>query len=109
MTYIKINDTLYPAEISGRARDSEWAERSTKTIKLTMTISEALNLFVNDIQWFIVDEYMEGEKSIQVEYDNSEYCLAGDIIDHRNGKISVKMGKITDKELLEIMTGGNQE
>ena len=35
------------------------------------------------------------------EYNNSDYCIAGDIIDHRDGTLSVKMGKPTDVEVLE--------
>lgn len=32
------------------------------------------------------------------EYDNSEYSLAGDITDHRDGTVSIKMGKPTEAE-----------
>ena len=108
MTYVKINETLYPASISGKMSDLNWGGRSSKTIRLTMTHANAVQLFVNDLQWSIVEEYTdENEHITSVEYDNSEYCMAGDIIDHRDGTLSVKMGRITDKELLEIMTGGN--
>lgn len=45
---------------------------------------------------------------IPEEYDNCEYSLAGDIIDHRNGFVTVKMGKLTDLEAaLELLLGGN--
>ena len=39
----------------------------------------------------------------QETYDNSEYNIAGDIIDHRNGKVTVKMGKPTAEEQLVEM------
>ena len=108
MTYIKINDVLYPASISGRMNDHDWGGRSSKTIHLTMSTADATSLFVDDVQWSIVDEYIDDqEQTQQIEYDNSEYCIAGDITDHRDGTVSVKMGKATDKELLEIMIGGN--
>ncbi len=32
-------------------------------------------------------------------YDKSEYCLAGDLVDHRDGRITVYMGKKTEEEL----------
>ena len=40
------------------------------------------------------------------EYDNSDYCVAGDIVDHRDGTISVKMGKPTAEELLSMIMEG---
>lgn len=108
MTYVKINEILYPASISGKISDLNWGGRSSKTIRLTTTYANAVQLFVDDVHWSIVEEYIDDqEQTTTVEYDNSEYCVAGDITDHRDGTISVKMGKITDKELLEIMTGGN--
>lgn len=106
MTYIKINDTLYPAAITGRLSDPNWGGRSSKTIRLEMAASTAVELFVNDVHWSIVEDYIDDqEQTQQIEYDNSEYCIAGDITDHRNGAVSVKMGKATDAELLAIIMG----
>ena len=39
-------------------------------------------------------------------YDNSAYSVAGPITDHRDGTVTVKMGKPTAAELLAILTGG---
>lgn len=108
MIYVKINNTLFPASISGRINDHDWGGRSSKTIRLTMSAANAASLFVNDVQWSIVEEIPEAIEEPLREYDNSEYCVAGDITDHRDGTVSVKMGKATDRELIEIMTGGNQ-
>ena len=73
-----------------------------------MAPTTATELFVNDVQRSIVDEIqIEEGDPIQNEYDNSDYFLAGNITDHRDGKISVKMGKLTDKEALDIIIGGN--
>ena len=108
MIYVKINNTLFPASISGRMNDHDWGGRSSKTIRLTMSAANAASLFINDVQWSIVEEIPEAIEEPLREYDNSEYCVAGDITDHRDGTVSVKMGKATDRELIEIMTGGNQ-
>ena len=125
--YVKINKTQYPATITGRIHDSEWDDRSSKAITLEMTYEDAKRIFIDDIKWSIEQEVerMEDKHETVVideetgetedvvtqvpvikleEYDNSEYSIAGDIIDHRNGKITVKMGKPTDKELLEMLT-----
>lgn len=106
MTYVKIGGNTYPAGISGRISDYDWGGRASKTIRLQMTAAAAAETFVDDAPWSIVDEYEEEGQIVQHEYDNSEYCVAGDITDHRDGYVSVKMGKVTEGELLAIMTGG---
>lgn len=121
-TYIKINgeDILYPAVITGRMADKEWDNRETKAITLEMDYATANKLFIDGVSWFIVIENPievkniddEGNTTTETvveteELDNSEYNLAGDITDHRDGTITVKMGKLTDLEqAYEIMLGG---
>lgn len=122
--FIKINETLYPAVIKGKLSDSEWDNRESKSITLEMACAEANELFVDGLAWSIVEQCRkpvcaengecvyddEGNHLIEtqeIEYDNSEYNLAGDIIDHRDGTITVKMGKLTAlEEAYEIMLGG---
>lgn len=111
MTSIKINSQLYPAKIYGTMQDTNWNNRESKSIKLNMTYDEAINLFTDNIQWSIVYQapsYTDPETQEEVtpepeEYDNSEYCLVGDITDHRNGYITVKMGKLTAEDMLNIL------
>ena len=117
MTYIKINETLYPATISGRVQDNDWDKRESKAITLEMDYATAAETFVDGLAWSIVqreeiptfDENGEqtGTETRDTEFDNSDYNLAGDITDHRDGTITVKMGKLTDlEEAYEIMLGG---
>lgn len=107
--YIKVNSTEYPAEVTYSGTDYEWGGRDTKTITLTMTHAEAAALLPDNTPWSIVqretvdvlDEQGQptGEtKEVVNEYDNSEYSLAGDITDHRDGTVSIKMGKPTEVE-----------
>ena len=109
MTYIKLNNTEYPAEISGDRADRSWDNRDTKTIRLTMTHDQVAALLPDNTPWSIVQRDMvdvldeqgqpTGEtKEVVNEYDNSEYILAGDITDHRDGTVSIKMGKPTETE-----------
>lgn len=108
-TYIKVNNTEYSAAINGVYNDRTWDGRDTKTITLTMTHAEVAALLPDNTPWSIVqretvdvlDEQGQptGEtKEVVNEYDNSEYSLAGDITDHRDGTVSIKMGKPTEAE-----------
>lgn len=108
-TYIKVNNTEYPAEINGNPKDRSWGERDTKTITLTMSHDAVAALLPDNTPWSIVQRDMvdvldeqgqpTGEtKEVVNEYDNSEYSLAGDITDHRDGTVSIKMGKPTETE-----------
>lgn len=111
MTYIKINETLYPATISGRVADTEWDKRESKSITLEMDYETAAALFVDGLAWSIVqpqevpvfDENgnQTGTEMQDTEFDNSDYFVAGAITDNRNGKVTVKMGKKTDSEMLD--------
>ena len=109
--YVKVNNTEYPATVDGVNNDRTWDGRDTKTITLTMTHDEAATLLPSGTPWSIVQRDMvdvldeQGEptgetKEVVNEYDNSAYSLAGDITDHRNGTVSIKMGKPTEAETL---------
>lgn len=108
-TYIKVNDTEYPAEINGNLKDRSWGERDTKTITLTMTTTEVAALLPDNTPWAIVqretvnkldnDGNPTGEtEEVVNEWNNSEYSLSGAITDHRDGTVSIKMGKPTETE-----------
>lgn len=108
-TYIKVNNTEYPAEINGNPKDRTWGDRDTKTITLTMTAAEVAALLPDNTPWSIVqretvdkldnDGQPTGQtKEVVNEWDNSEYSLSGAITDHRDGTVSIKMGKPTETE-----------
>lgn len=107
--YIKVNKTEYPAAVDGVNNDRTWNGRDTKTITLTMPYAQAAALLPDNTPWSIVhcetvdvlDEQGKptGEtKEVVHEYDNSEYSLSGDLTDHRDGTVSIKMGKPTETE-----------
>lgn len=107
--YVKVNNTEYPAAVGGVYNDRSWGERDTKTITLTMTHADAAALLPDNTPWSIVQRETvdvldeQGQptgktKEAVNEYDNSEYSLAGDITDHRDGTVSIKMGKPTETE-----------
>lgn len=111
MTQIKISGQTYDAEISGTSRDTAWGSRESKSITLAMDYETAMATFVEDVPWSILyqgPDYYDPETQQMVtppvkEYDNSDYCMAGDVTDHRDGTITVKMGKPTAEELYNIL------
>jgi len=111
MTYIKVNNTLYPATINGKTVDYEWDKRETKSITLNMSYDEVLALLPDNTPWSIVQKdtvpvydadtgEQTGTMVEENEYDNSEYSLSGVITDNRNGTVTIKMGKPSEIELV---------
>ena len=114
-TYVEVNGMKYPASITGMLRDPEWNNRESKSIKMEISYQEALEIFTEDISWNIIQETEcrevdfneNGEQIIKTVintefYDNSDFCMAGSVTDHRNGMVTIKMGKPTAEELLSI-------
>ena len=119
-TYIKVNNTEYPATVNGDRADRSWDGRDTKTVTLTMTHAEVAALLPDNTPWSIVqrdtvpkydsDGQPMGEtEEVVNEYDNSEYSLSGAITDHRDGTVSIKMGKPTEAETLRAQLAEIEE
>ena len=117
MTYIKVNNTLYPATIAGRIGDYEWGRRDTKSITLTMAYADVLALLPNNTPWSIVQKDTvqkigeDGQpmvddsgnpvtEEVTSEFNNSEYSMSGVIRDNRDGTVTIKMGKPTEIEIV---------
>lgn len=111
MTYVKINGTTYPAVINGKQIDREWNDRESKTITLEMAYADAIALFVDGLAWSILMDVEQEQEdgsivTVQEEYDNRDYSMAGSITDNRDGTLAVKMGKPTKIEMLESRITG---
>lgn len=111
MTFVKINGVQYPATVFGRVNDEKWDGRASMAITLEMTHEEAMETFCDGAEWSIlqtVTTYDEnGAVETVKEFDKSEYNIAGDVTDHRDGTVTAKMGKLTPlEEAYEIMLGG---
>ena len=121
MTYVSVNNQLYPATVTGLLHDESWDNRSSKAVTLSMNYAEAIQLFQDGTKWSIITEtpvvqsienesgeLVDQEVMEKEEFDNSDYTLAGDVIDHRDGTVTVKMGKLTElEEAYELLFGGN--
>ena len=124
MIYVKVNGTLYPANIGGKMADQDWDNRESKEITMTSGFASMDALFPDGTAWSIVSEDKvpvvdeEGNPVLdadgnqtyttqQTEFDNSGFNIRGDLIVHTDGACTVKMGKPTDLEdAYEIMYGG---
>ena len=108
-TYVKIKDTKHEAQIEGQLKNPAWDDRSTKAITLEMSYDQAMETFEDGQAWSIVMEQVRpildadgnptGEvETVTKEYGNDEYSMSGDITDHRDGTVTVVMGKPTELE-----------
>ena len=111
MIKVRINNQEHEATVSGVSTDGKWGNRASKSITLTMDYATAVATFVDDVPWSILyqpSDYYDPETQQMVtppveEYDNSDYCILGDITVHRDGTVTVKMGKPTGEELYDIL------
>lgn len=111
MIKIKIAGKEYEATVLGVASDYSFGRRKSKAITLEMDYATAAATFADDITWSILyqgPDYFDTETKQMVtpemeEYDNSDYSILGDITVHRDGTVTVKMGKPTGEELYNIL------
>lgn len=107
--FIKVNGQEYPATCIYNYKDRNWDMRETQTVHLTMPYAQAAALLPSGTPWSNVfretkdkldnDGNPTGEtEEVVNEWDNSEYSLSGTITDHRDGTVSIKMGKPTETE-----------
>ena len=110
--FIKVAGQEYPATCVYNYKDRNWDMRETQTVHLTMPYAQAAALLPSGTPWSNVfretkdkldnDGNPTGQtEEVVTEEDMSAYSLAGDITDHRDGTVSIKMGKPTESELSE--------
>lgn len=103
-TILKANNTETPCEAAEHYRDSAWG-RPTCTVTIKASAAEIAALLPSNAPWSLIErEDVLDElgaptgQTIDHERDMSAYSIAGDITDHRDGTVSIKMGKPTETE-----------
>lgn len=107
--YLKVNGQEYPAKFISKYQDLNWDKRETQTVHLTMPYEQAAALLPDNTPWSNVfretkdvldaDRNPTGQtEEVVTEEDMSDYSLSGAITDHRDGTVSIKMGKPTETE-----------
>ena len=118
--FIKVAGQEYPATLIYIYKDRNWDMRESVAVHLTMTAAEAAALLTTGTPWFNVtretvdkldnDGNPTGQtEEVVTEYDNSEYSIAGEIVDYRDGTVSIKMGKPTEAETLRAQLAEIEE
>lgn len=108
--FIKVNEQEYPATCIYIYKDRNWDMRESVAVHLTMPYAQAAALLPDNTPWSNVfretvdkldnDGNPTGEtEGVVTEEDMSAYSLAGEIVDHRDGTVSIKMGRPTESEL----------
>lgn len=108
--FIKVNGQECPATLIYNYKDLNWDMRETQTVHLTMPYAQAAALLPDNTPWSNVfretkdkldnDGNPTGQtEEVVTEEDMSAYSLAGEIVDHRDGTVSIKMGRPTESEL----------
>lgn len=114
-TYLKANNTETPCEAAEHYRDSAWG-RPTCTVTIKASAAEIAALLPNNAPWSLIEREdaldesgMPTGQTVDHERDMSDYSLSGDITDHRDGTVSIKMGKPTEAEnsnyTVEVLMG----
>lgn len=88
-----------PVEIRGVKRDLYGANRDTLTMKFDGVTASELAAVFTEGAIYEVDNGEIDEQGNPITYDKSDYCLTGDLIDHRDGTVTVIMAKRTDAEI----------
>ena len=103
-TFLKANNTETPCEAAEHYRDSAWG-RPTCTVTIKASAAEIAALLPNNAPWSLIEREdaldengMPTGQTVDHERDMSDYSLSGDITDHRDGTVSIKMGKPTETE-----------
>ena len=94
---VKINNTEYPVTVSISYQDTKWGNRQSVTIYFNEDYKTVKTLLPDNIEWFVIEKRGDTKEEI----DMSDYCIAGEITDHRDGRVSIKMGKKTEEEQLK--------
>lgn len=108
MIYVKIGETMMEATVNGYRRDPKWDYRDVEEVTVAATADEVKELFHEGVDWDLVqvfDPYVDEATGEIITPEpktknHGEFCVSGAVIDHRNGTVTIRMGKITDAEAL---------
>ncbi len=93
--FIKVNGQEYPAEIIYLYRNRDWNDRDVRNVFLNLPYDQVVALMPTGTKWSSI---LKENDVVVEETDMSEFSIAGQVVDYRNGTVSIKMGKPTETE-----------
>lgn len=104
------DEAPYPIEIEpsvfSKRRNIDGVERESIRVTVFAEYTDVTDAFINGAEWNITETFANADGTeTDVVYDKSEYSVAGDVVDHRDGRITVYMAKPTETEAVrrEVM------
>ena len=94
--FIKINGQEYAAEVIYLYKDKNWNDRDVRNVFLNLPYDQVVALMPTGTKWSSI---IKENDVVTEETDMSEFSIAGQVVDYRNGTVSIKMGKPTESEL----------
>lgn len=104
--YAKINNMEYPIIAVTNYQDTKWNNRQSIRLFFNENYNTVKSLLADKITWALIEKETNEKDTddmsvTEIETDMSDYCIAGEITDHRDGRVSIKMGKKTNEEQLK--------
>lgn len=93
--FIKVNGQEYPAEVIYLYKDKDWNDRGVRNVFLNLSYDQVIALMPTGTKWSSI---LKENDAVVEETDMSEFSIAGQVVDYRNGTVSIKMGKPTETE-----------
>ena len=93
--FIKVNGQEYPAEVIYLYKDRNWNDRDVRNVFLNLPYDQVVALMPTGTKWSSI---LKENDVVVEETDMSEFYIAGQVVDYRNGTVSIKMGKPTETE-----------
>lgn len=93
--FIKVNGQEYPAEVIYLYKDRNWNNRDVRNVFLSLPYDQVVALLPTGTKWSSI---LKEDDVVVEETDMSEYSIAGQVVDYRDGTVSIKMGKPTEAE-----------
>lgn len=79
--------------------------RETIRVTIVADYEDAKERFIPGAHWFVRQYEISPEGEIDYDtyedYDKSDYCIIGEIVDHLDGRITIYAGKKTKAELTQ--------
>ena len=110
---VRFETAPYPVEtepsIFAKRRSVHGETRESLRVTVYAQVSDVSAVFQDGVRWAVEETTVPADSTaIDTEvdayckttsYDKSDYCICGDIVDHRDGRVSIYMAKHTGVEL----------